>query len=152
MTSIVGSFPPNEISAFYDLASTIGGYVVFPANKIDGKPTINGARGMSALLRDRFDLALECIRRWYDSSDSPLSEVLDRYSEFLMLFGDFTEYVDFFLLRDLIDENGKVAYWLPFSDFGKREPLPANVDEYQKYMENASAFTNARNARINNLT
>ena len=46
--------------------------------KIDGKMTINGARGFNAKIRDRFDLTLECIRRHYRNEDSPLTDVLGR--------------------------------------------------------------------------
>ncbi len=45
---------------------------------VDGKQqqTINQRRGMHPLIRDRFDLTLECIRRHYAGSASPLGEVL----------------------------------------------------------------------------
>jgi len=36
----------------------IGGMIVFPGNRIDGKMTINGARGCYRKISDRFDLTL----------------------------------------------------------------------------------------------
>ena len=46
---------PNEVNEFFDTGSTIGAYTVFPNNKIDGKLTINQARGVISLIDDRFD-------------------------------------------------------------------------------------------------
>ena len=89
MVRIIKAIPQEENEAFYDLASTIGGYIVFPANQINKKPTINGIRGMHPRINDRFDLTLECIRRWYKGEDSPLYKHIDRYAEFFRLFEDF---------------------------------------------------------------
>ncbi|REF29704.1 hypothetical protein DFJ65_0671 [Calidifontibacter indicus] len=36
---------------------------MFPANRIGGKVTINGAKGFHPRIKDRSDLTLECIRR-----------------------------------------------------------------------------------------
>ena len=60
-----------ENEAFATAAYTIGGMMVFPANKIDGGMTINGARGFNRSIADRLDLTLECIRRHYAGSSSP---------------------------------------------------------------------------------
>lgn len=54
---------PGVNAAFHHYGYTIGGMLVFPGNMIDGKRTINGERGMHPLIRDRFDLTLECKRR-----------------------------------------------------------------------------------------
>ncbi len=53
---------PSEVNELFDTGSTIGAYIVFPNNRIDGKHTINQARGVNSLIDDRFDLTLECIR------------------------------------------------------------------------------------------
>ena len=37
----------KEVEEFRNLGSTIGGYILFPDKKIDGKMTINGARGFN---------------------------------------------------------------------------------------------------------
>ena len=50
--------------------------MVFPGNRIDGKYTINVARGLNKKIADRMDLTLECIRRHYLGEDSPLRDVL----------------------------------------------------------------------------
>jgi hypothetical protein len=44
---IIRAVPHEEMESFYSLACTIGGYIVFPAKKINGKATINGARGLN---------------------------------------------------------------------------------------------------------
>ena len=63
--------------------------------------TINGSRGINHKIKDRFDLTLECIRRHYFNEDNPLSDTLQRYSDFFSLFQKFQGYIDFFLLQDL---------------------------------------------------
>lgn len=40
MANIIRAIPKTEFDEFYDLASTIGGYIIFPANRIDRKPTL----------------------------------------------------------------------------------------------------------------
>ena len=65
--------------AFMAIAYTIGGMMVFPGNRIDGKWTINQARGCLRNISDRFDLTLECIRRHYEGQSSPLGPTLARY-------------------------------------------------------------------------
>lgn len=149
MASIIRTIPQCENDSFYDLASTIGGYILFPANRIDGKPTINGIRGIHSHIMDRFDLTLECIHRWYEGVESPLYEHIERYSHFFRLFSNFEGYYTFFLLHDLVDnDTGRIRFWLPFDDFGITSPLPSNLDDYLEYRENASSFVRRRNLRI----
>lgn len=149
MQEIVDKFPKEEIEKFFNLASTIGGYIIFPANKIDGKLTINQIRGMHPKINDRFDLTLECIRLWYLEIENPLYKHLERYRDYFELFINFKEYVDFFLLNDMVDEKfEKVNFWLPFKDFNGRKPIPLNEKEYGYYIDRITAFVNARNHRI----
>src|SRR5690606_6071600 len=56
----------QDTNDFFRLASTIGGYALFPRNG-EGQTgqTINQARGVHGQIADRFDLTLECIRRYY---------------------------------------------------------------------------------------
>ncbi|MDC5696449.1 hypothetical protein OO014_04205 [Intrasporangium calvum] len=58
----IARVPPNEVESFVAVGYTIGGMMVFPSNKVDGKWTINMARGMSRAIADRMDLTLECAR------------------------------------------------------------------------------------------
>ena len=153
MAKIIRTIPKSESDEFYDLASTIGGYIVFPANQIERKPTINGIRGMHPRIMDRFDYTLECIRRWYQGEESPLYVHLERYKDFFQLFESFRGYYTFFLLNDLVDEGtGLIRFWLPFSDFGMTSPLPADLDEYLEYRKNVADFTNARGKRMVDYT
>ncbi len=138
--------PAEEIEAFNTIGYTIGGMMVFPGNRIDGKMTINGARGFHPLIKDRFDLTLECIRRHYAGKASPLSEPLRRYSEFFMLFADFRGFVEFFLLQDLV-VGREVKISEPHDNF-RSAPVPRNADQYRGYRDDAVAFINARNRRI----
>lgn len=145
---IKATIPEAEIEAFNTLGYTIGGMMVFPGNRINGRMTINGARGCHPRIRDRFDLTLECIRRHYLGEASPLSEPLSRYSDFFMLFADFRGYVDFFLLQDLVIGNGcEVRISKPYDNF-RSSPVPADATQYRAYRDDAVAFINARNRRI----
>ena len=137
------------LSSFRDLNSTIGGFIIFPGNRIDGKTTINGERGLNPYVADRFDLTLECIRRFYLEQDSPLGDVLDRYQSFFELFGDFKGYVDFFLLNDLVAENyAGVKFFNTLRELFVSSPLPDDIDSYLQYRSNSMLFTRNRNKRI----
>ena len=134
LTRVLQEIPPEETTAFYDLACTVGVYLVFPPQvRVDGKwqPSINQRRGMHHQIRDRFDLTLECIRLHYLRATSPLGEVLATYADFFGLFGDFRGYVDYFLLSDLVaDGSVSVNFFQGVGDF-EDDPLPAgSVAEY----------------------
>jgi hypothetical protein len=149
MSHIIDQIPPEEREAFHRKGYTIGGMMVFPGNRIDGKVTINGQRGFHPQIKDRFDLTVECIRRHYLNEDSPLSDTLARYADFFALFGDFQGYVEFFLLQDLVTEDfAAVKLFLPFLDFATTPPLPASMDAYRTYRQHAIEFIDARNRRI----
>jgi hypothetical protein len=62
MKAITEQFPKQENEAFFTLAYTIGGMMVFPGNQIDGMKPIRATRGLNKAIADRFDLTLECIR------------------------------------------------------------------------------------------
>ena len=151
VSHILDQVPPDEIERFFNVCCTIGAYIIFPSKRIDNKPTINGARGLNHKIKDRFDLTLECIRRYYKNEDSPLTDTLSRYSKFFNLFESFQGYVDFFLLQDLVlKDYSVIKFWLPFNNF-HNPPLPTSVDEYIFYSKNVTNFVIARNQRIQNL-
>ena len=148
MQQIIGAFPQEEIEAFRTIGYSIGGMMIFPANRVDGKLNINGARGFNRKIADRFDLTLECIRRHYLGETSPLSDTLSRYRDFFELFEGFKGYVDFFLLQDLVRSGGtEVDFFMTFDDF-KTSSVPSNVDEYTDYRDRSIQFVRARNQRI----
>ncbi len=138
---------PDEVNELFDAGSTIGAYIVFPNDRIDGKHTINQARGVNRLIDDRFDLTLECIRLYYSGQKSPLYTTLLRYKKYFDLFDDFMGYIHFFLLDDLIDENNKIKFYLPFDGF-KTSPAFSDVDQYRLYKEGVMNFVESRNRRI----
>jgi hypothetical protein len=138
---------PKEVQELFDRGSTIGAYIIFPNNQIDGKHTINQARGILQLIDDRFDLTLECIRRFYISKPNPLEKVLERYDSFFKLFETFKGYVEFFLLNDLVDERGNVRFYLPFDDF-QSAPEFKDVQDYLVYKDRTASFIESRNRRI----
>jgi hypothetical protein len=142
---------PEAVNEVYSAGSTIGAYIIFPNNKIDNKQTINGARGCNGKIDDRFDLTLECIRRFYLELASPLQDVFSRYRDFFGLFRDFRGYVDFFLLQDLVTENyTEINFYLPFDNFISA-PNFRNVDDYLFYQKKVIDFINKRNNKIDKM-
>ena len=152
MSYIVEQVSKDEMDYFYNIRATIAGHAIFPSKRIDNKMTINGARGVNHKIQDRFDLTLECIKRFYIEEDSPLTEVFKRYSQFFNLFETFIGYVDFFLYQDLVNEDySEIKFWHPFDDF-QGPPLPSNLNEYLAYKEKVISFLMERNQRILNST
>lgn len=148
MKHITSQLTAEENADFYTIASTVGANIVFPAYQVDGKLTINQARGFNRSISDRFDLTLECIRRHYLGGTSPLGEALARYSDFFKLFDDFRGYVDFFLLRDLVtDGYQSVKFFMEFDDF-KPPAVPKDVDTYRQFRRRSIDFIKARGRRI----
>lgn len=137
----------DEVQELFDVGSTIGAYLVFPNRQVNRLPTINQARGSHALIDDRFDLTLECIRRFYANTPSPLTDAMDRYASFFRLFESFEGYVEFFLLGDLVDERGGVKFYLPFDEFVST-PKFRDVADYRTYKTGVERFVQGRNARI----
>jgi hypothetical protein len=146
--TIIKQIPENEIIEFLNIAYTIGGYIIFPGNKINNLATINQERGTNQRIDDRFDITLECIRRYYNNETSPLGETLKRYNNFFELFNDFKGYCDFFFLQDLtINNYTEIDYFLPFNNFEKNQ-YPKTVEDYYVYKQNSIKFNKNRNKRI----
>lgn len=120
---------PEELAEFMRIGYKIGAMMIFPGNQVDGRMTINAARGCHPLIKDRFDLTVECIRRHYAKQESPLRAVLERYADFFRLFGDFGGYMEFFLLQDLVGEGGALRFFAPFDGF-QSAPVPDDQDAY----------------------
>ena len=128
MKPIIDQIPEDEREEFLHIGYTIGGMMIWPSNKVDGAMTINGARGCDPRIADRFDLTMECIRRYYLHEPCPglLSTTLARYPEFFALFDDFRGFVDFFLLQDIVDDDtSRIKLFTPFEDFTTTSPLPS---------------------------
>jgi hypothetical protein len=141
-------YSEEENQAFVAIASTIGATIVFPGNPIQRKWTINQARGCLRKISDRFDLTLECIRRHYACQSSPLGETLARYEDFFALFENFSGYVDFFLLQDLVtDDHAAVTFFMPFDDF-QTSAMPSDDPTYREYRRQSIRFIEARSRRI----
>ena len=122
---------------------TIGGEIIFPMVRW----SMNQARGCSVKICDRWDLTLECIRRFYVGDPTPLDKALERSSELFKSFVDFKGYVDFFLLQDCVDENYNVKFWLETPLFVSK-PMPKDLDEYEKWINSQLNFVEKRGKRI----
>ncbi|MEY3296974.1 MAG: hypothetical protein RLZZ597_234 [Cyanobacteriota bacterium] len=148
LAHIIAQIPIENREAFNTLGYTMGGMMIFPANRIGNKMTINAARGCHPRIKDRFDLTVECIRRHYLGQPSPLSDPLERYADFFSLFEDFRGYVEFFLLQDMVTPDcSTVKFFMPFEGF-ESSPLPLTKAAYMAYKQQAIAFIEARNLRI----
>jgi len=126
---------------------TIGGMMIFPVTR----GSINQDRGCHPLIRDRFDLTLECIRRHYEGRiDNPLWKTFESpvNKAFLDLFIDFKGFVDFFFLNDLVTEDyRKVILWYDWPLF-EGKPVPKDVETYKRFISNELEFVERRNRRI----
>ncbi len=148
----------ERILAANPVLDNIGGIILWPGIRIGGQ-TLNQAKETSqkAKIGDRLDLTLECIRlayaRLFDHRVNPLGPTLHRYRALFTLFGDFTGYVEFWLLQDLVtDDRQRVRFLIegdiPDYDFTSRSPLPTTVEEYDEYLRNAQDFVRKRNERM----
>lgn len=123
---------------------TIGGMIIFPKHV----NSINQSRGRSTILSDRWDLTIECIRRYYSGEDSPIGNVLRADAKFFDLFVDFKGYVDFFFLNDCVSSDySRVDIW---EGDGKLEGdgLPKTLDGYFQFIKQEFEFLAKRNQRI----
>lgn len=146
---ILNKVGQDELKKILDLYYTIPGFIIFPANQINKKVTINAARGFNARICDRFDLTLECVRRFYLGIENPLLEVLNRYSEFFNLFQSFEGYLEFFLLQDMWDNKAsKIKFFMPFDDSFPTQPIPSNKEEYLGFIQKQSEFVQLRGQRM----
>tara|TARA_B100000886_G_scaffold107327_1_gene71664 strand:- start:228 stop:932 length:705 start_codon:yes stop_codon:yes gene_type:complete len=142
---------PDEVNDLFIQGGNIASYIIFPKNKINNGQTINMARGVNSLIDDRFDLTLECIKRFYKNLSSPLYNNLLKYKNFFDLFESFENYVEFFLLQDLIDnKSSTIKFYMPFDDF-KTRPSFNSVEEYISYKSNVLEFNSNRKSRIKSL-
>ncbi len=126
---------------------TIGGSIIFP-KRPNG---INQTRGCTETISDRFDLTLECIRRYYDRNQgSPLKEVLNQDKKFFDLFVDFKGYVDYFYLNDLVSEDYKTVKIIFGNTDFKDVAYPRTMNEWGYWAVQIRHFIDKRNQRIDN--
>ena len=138
----------EDYKAFYEdfihKSYTIGGMIIFPKHR----NSMNQVRGTTKAIADRWDLTLECIRRYFEGTDSPLTDVITSDAGFYDLFVDFKGYVDFFFLQDCVSEDyAEVNIWEGDSSF-IRNGLPDTIDGYMSYIDNEMRFLQNRNNRI----
>ena len=135
------------VEGYLHKAYTIGGMIIFPKHP----GSINQAKGTNSQIKDRWDLTLECIRRYYCNEWSPLDTALRRDKLFFDLFIDFKGYVDYFFLQDCVsDDYSSVNSWLGSGNFNE-DPLPQSVDEYLHWIEQEMDFLQKRNQRIHDM-
>ncbi len=123
---------------------TIGGTIIFPLHP----SSMNQRKGMNKRISDRWDLTLECIRRYYKDEESPLYKVIQRDKKFFDLFVNFKGYVDFFFLQDAVTEDySRVNIWDGKGDFTE-DGLPKTLENYLVFLDKEFEFLDKRNKRI----
>jgi hypothetical protein len=149
----------KEYNDFNKIAHTIGSYILFPLYPIDtprGAQTINQARctRYADKIKDRFDLTLECIRRYYNkkenpyiNEENPLGNVIERFDDYFQLFKSFEGFCNFFFLQDLTKKYTEIDFFLKFNKF-EPNPQPKTSEDYFIYMNKATEFIKTRNKRI----
>ena len=138
----------DDYDAYYEgllrRSYTIGGEVIFPKHQ----NSMNQIRGTNSKITDRWDLTMECIRRYYKGEDSPLYETMLRDKDFFDLFVDFKGYVDFFLLQDCVSNDySTVDIWFGDASF-EESGLPKTVEDYFDLIKKEHIFLEKRNQRI----
>lgn len=132
------------IEDFEHRAYTIGGAMIFPRHR----NSINQIKGTNKRISDRWDLTLECIRRYYEGEESPISWCLAQDKDFFDLFTDFRGFVDFFFLQDCVSSDySEVDLWLDTELF-ETYPFPHDADEYISWIRRNLEFVERRNERI----
>jgi hypothetical protein len=144
-------------------ANTIGGFVLFPRHP----QSINQSRG-TGITDDRFDLTLECFRRYFKNKDkseddihyNPLFSKIKRDSLFFdNMFGSFEKYTEFFCLNKSYDKkqnwvkDGQVLNLLnnqPLDDydFGNRNNVLLTENNWWTFYYNIMNRLDARNEQI----
>lgn len=148
LVDAIAGLSEEQRTRYLDPPYTIGSAMIWPVRKIH-RPTINQARGTRALIADRMDLTLECIRRHYaEEPGSPLADVTTNYADFFKLFCTFDQFVDFFHFQDLVTPDYKqIRFYLPFDDFD-RPGTPTTTEEYVTYREAGLDFIAKRGQRM----
>ena len=143
VAKVVGDFR-KYIEDYVHRSYTIGGTIIFPKHM----GSMNQSKGTNKLICDRWDLTLECIRKYYIGQSSPLINTILRDKSFFDLFVNFKGYVDYFFLQDCVTKDySKVKFFIGDGTF-QENPLPKSVDEYLFFMEKEREFLERRNARI----
>ncbi len=134
----------SYVESYLRRTYTIGGCIIFPRHR----NSINQCQGTNRKVSDRWDLTLECIRRFYEGEESPLGWCLEQDRGFFDLFTDFRGYVDFFLLQDCVTPDySEVRIWTDIEPFVD-DPVPRDRDEYLSWMDRNMEFVDRRNRRI----
>lgn len=124
--------------------NTIAGFVIFPKHP----GSMNQCRGTRVSISDRWDITLDCIRRFYLRENNPLSDVFENDRQFYEMFVDFKGYVDFFFLNDGVsDDYSSVDKWAHWPSPGQ-SALPLTCEEYFQYIDRELDFIKKRRERI----
>ena len=152
MTEVLAHIPEEEQEAFRRRASSVAATGLWPKRRGPSGQSINQARGMNRKIADRLDLTIECIRRYYAGQESPLAPVLEDAARFFGLWPGWDAWVRWWLLDDLVDAEGQIRWFLPFTEFGKEQPWPSTPRSWRVYRDRCVDFIDQRAERMTSLS
>lgn len=141
---VISQLNPGEFDEFDRLGYTIGGMMLFPSNRVNGKMTINGARIRgspiastslsSASAGTTQGRRVHSALSWTGTPTSSTSSAPSR--------GTSTSSSSRTLSKGILSSS-------PFHDFTSAA-VPQDVDSYREYVRKCTDFLEARNRRIEN--
>lgn len=91
--------------------------------------TINNARGGEKSFYDRIDFTLFDLKQWYLKQPCKLEKAFDNSREWLLMFKDFNELIDYFLLQDFVNEEYEIKNLASFFE-GEKYTILSSSDVY----------------------
>lgn len=145
---VLASVPEDEQEAFRVRASSVAATGLWPKRSGPSGQSINQARGQHPHVADRLDLTVECVRRHYIGEQSPLANALNGAADFFALWPDWRTWITWWLLDDLLDNDGEIRWLLPFSEFGAEKAWPTTPVDWRSYRDCCFDFIERRAARM----
>jgi len=121
-------------------------------------PNSINQRRVNPAVKDRIDLTLESLRRWY-GNDAGYVNLKDRFGEdkeYFKIFKDFKCFVKHFLLEPFISCDGVID--LANSDVSRKRVEPVRdesfgkfPENYELYLKNAISVIHSRNELLHKI-
>lgn len=157
---------PNDVILEHLYKSrTINGHIIFPTwySKLSERSwdifpegiSINMAKGGESGYYDRIDYTVYAIKKWYSNQSSKLYEVIEKNKDWFGLFCDFEEYIKYFNLEGLLDDNNNIIDLTSYSERTNSYDriiendssgvmLPTDRENYVKYIRGCTKFVSTR--------
>ena len=147
---VIGQVPQAEHDEFDRLGYTMGGMMVFPGNKVDGKLTLNAARGFNRKISDGWTSPWSAS----DATTGTRTARSARTSAVRRLLRPVRGLPGLRRLLPAADlasaDYETVRFFMPFNDFDPAV-IPRDLHTYLEFRRLSIEFTEARNRRIDQL-